>query len=303
LIDLPEIPDPEGMGQAYLTKPESKVRGIPRYSRRLQLPKSMISVENSEFRRNIVNRMWALMMGRGLVEPLDVRHGDNPPTHPEILDLLAAEFHRHNYDLRWLLRELALTQTYQRRCLVMDSVPETRTLFAVAGLKSLSPEQLAWSAMNVTCVVEQTLQTKKDELLGKNVADGQARADDPLWQEETVHDALKASVDQFVTQFAGQGGQKTGFESSAVQALFLINGPLVQSWLVPAAGNLTDRLRQLDDAESFAEELYMSVLSRSPGEGEVADVAAYLNTAGNRDDAVQELIWALLTSAEFRFNH
>jgi len=303
LIELPEIPDPEGVQQAYLTKPESKVRGIPRYSRRLQLPKAMISVENIDFRRNIVNRIWALMMGRGLVEPLDVRHQDNPPSHPDLLDLLAEDFHRHNYDLRRLLRELALTQTYQRRRMAIDTVPDARAWFAVAGLKTLSPEQLAWSAMDVMSVSEQTLQKKKDELLKQDADNGPARVLDPLWQEEAVHDALKANVDQFVTQFAGQGGQKTGFESNAVQALFLINGPLVQSWLAPAAGNLTDRLRMLDDAERLAEELYMSVLSRPPGDAEIADVAAYLESAGDRAGAVQELAWALLTSAEFRFNH
>ena len=77
---------------------------MPTYSRRLQLAKEMVAADNADFRRNIVNRLWALMIGRGLVEPLDIRHSDNPPSHPEVLELLADEFQKHNYDVRWLLR-------------------------------------------------------------------------------------------------------------------------------------------------------------------------------------------------------
>ena len=302
LLDLPQIPDPDGVEKAYLVKPESKTRGIPQYSRRLQLPLSMISDENVDFRRNIVNRLWAVMMGRGLVEPLDVRHADNPATHPEVLSLLADELLRHEYDVRWLIRELALTATYQRGRAAGDPNDEVHT-YAGAYLKALSPEQLAWSVMDVTGVSTQTLAAKKAELLKKDPKSGEAKTADPLWQEETLHDALKANVDQFVTTFAGQGGQKTGFDSSADQALFLLNGALIQKWLVPANGNLTDRLRKLEASAEFAEELYMSVLNRAPGDEEVAAVTSYLEAVSDRDAATQELTWALMTSAEFRFNH
>jgi hypothetical protein len=301
LLDLPQIPDPDGTENAYVVKPASKARGIPKYSRRLQLPRTMISNENVDFRRNIVNRLWAVMMGRGLVEPLDVRHADNPATHPELLALLADEFQRRDYDVRWLLRELALTKTYQRRRAATGA--DAADSYVAAHLKALSPEQLAWSVMDVTGVSAQTLATKTAELLKKDAKAGEAKVADPLWQEEALHDALKVNVDTFVTTFAGQGGQKTGFDSSADQALFLLNGALVQKWLVPASGNLTDRLRKLDNPAVFAEELYMSVLNRSPDEGEAAAITAYLTEVSDRDSAVQELAWALMTSAEFRFNH
>jgi hypothetical protein len=303
LLDLPQIPDPDGTEKVYVVKPASKARGVPKYSRRLQLPRTMISDENVDFRRNIVNRLWAVMMGRGLVEPLDVRHADNPATHPELLALLADEFLRHDYDVRWLLGELALTKAYQRRRATAESDSESANSYAAAHLKALSAEQLAWSVMDVTGVSSQTLAAKKAELLKKDAKTGEAKVADPLWQEEALHDALKANVDIFVTTFAGQGGQKTGFDSNANQALFLLNGALVQKWLVPANGNLTDRLRKLDDPAAFAEELYMSVLNRPPDEDEAAAVTAYLKQVSDRDSATQELAWALMTSAEFRFNH
>lgn len=302
LLDLPQIPDPDGVEKAYLVKPESKKRGVPKYSRRLQLPKTMISDENVDFRHNIVNRLWALMMGRGLVEPLDMRHPDNPPTHPEVLDLLAGEFRTRNYNVRWLLRELALTKTYQRRRATGVS-PGNDTSCAAARLKPLSPEQLAWSIMEVTGVSAQTLAAKKAELLKKDPKAGSSRAADPFWQEEALHDALKSNVDQFVARFAGQGGQRTGFDSTADQALFLLNGSLIEKWLVPANGNLTDRLQKLEAPAEFAEELYISVLNRTPEDEEVAAVTSYLTEVSDRTAAAQELAWALITSAEFRFNH
>ena len=89
VLNLPGIPDPEPAKELYIAKPSSQVRGVPTYSRRLQLAKAMVAADNADFRRNIVNRLWALMIGRGLVEPLDIRHSDNPPSHPEVLELLA----------------------------------------------------------------------------------------------------------------------------------------------------------------------------------------------------------------------
>ena len=62
----------------------------------------------------MANRLWFLLLGRGLVHPLDLHHSDNPPSHPELLDLLAEEFAAHDFDIKWLLREIALSKTYQR---------------------------------------------------------------------------------------------------------------------------------------------------------------------------------------------
>jgi hypothetical protein len=95
-------------------KKDKKKRAIPAYSRREQLPKQLADGKNEAFRRNIVNRLWAQMMGRGLVEPVDFHHSSNPPSHPELLDHLATEFAEMKFDIRGFLRALAKTRTYQR---------------------------------------------------------------------------------------------------------------------------------------------------------------------------------------------
>ncbi len=333
LLDLPPIGDPDGTAGEYVAKPDKKTRGVPKYSRRQQLARQMTSPENLDFRRNIVNRVWALMTGRGLVEPLDVTHVDNPAAHPELLNLLAERLRDRNDDLRWLIREIALSNAYQRssspveegtsvaddsqvvQASLDDSTaksddeggPELSTGadFQAARIKPLSSEQFAWSVMQVLGVTDRTLASKQAELAKKQKDAEAARVDgdDPVWQEQALREALKSNVDQFAAQFAGQGGQKTGFDATANQALFLINGPLVQGWLEPAAGSLTERLLKIEDNGQLTAELFLSTLCRHPDEDESNQFQSVLDESGDRTQAVKDLTWALLASAEFRFNH
>jgi hypothetical protein len=88
------------------------------------------------------------------------------------------------------------------------------------------------------------------------------------------------------------------------QSLFFENGSLVQSWLAPANGNLTERLSKMEDANLLSEELYLSVLTRLPTPQEREQVAAFMkDRTSDRAAAAGELAWALLSSNEFRFNH
>src|SRR5436190_19217434 len=91
------------------------------------------------------------MQGRGLVHPLDLQHSKNPPSHPELLDLLACELAAQQFNMRWLLRELAPSQTYQRASAMPDGQvlpPADRFLMAVD--KRLSAEQLLWCTLAAT---------------------------------------------------------------------------------------------------------------------------------------------------------
>jgi len=330
LLDLPPIADPEGSAGEYIAKPDKTTRGVPKYSRRQQLAKQMTAPENVDFRRNIANRIWALMTGRGLVEPLDVRHADNPAAHPELLKLLTVRLRDSNDDLRRLIREIALSTAYQRSSspvevnasdaadsqLVQasldesaetsdegDSEPVAVADFQAARIKPLSSEQLAWSVMQVLGVTDRTLAAKQAELVKKDGDAASEKTDNAVWQEQVLREALKSNVDQFATQFAGQGGQKTGFDATANQALFLINGPLVQSWLEPTGGSLTERLLKIDDNGQLTDELFLSVLGRQPNSDEATEFQSVLDEADDRTQVVKDLIWALLASAEFRFNH
>ncbi len=253
-------------GKEYKVAPAANVRPIPAYSRRELLAGALTSRNNPAFARTAVNRIWAMMLGRGLVNSPDWDHSANPPSHPELLDLLAGEFVAHNYDVKWLVRQIALTQTYQRSSEVRstsDDVPADRYLVAV--MKPLSPEQLAYAIAQ---------------------AGGQPEG--------------RGALGPFRSTFGARPGEsQDGVAATLDQTLFLKYGTSVRALL---AGRVP-LLAKLPTDDAVAEELFLSVLSRRPTADEVRDIANVLKTAKDRNAALAELTWALVASAEFRFNH
>lgn len=327
LLDGPPVAEPTFVkGTEYLLPPskDAAVRPIPRFSRRAELAPRLTSGSVPEFNRNIVNRLWALMMGKGLVEPVDMQHGENPPSHPELLDLMGREFVAMGFDIKAFIRELASSRTYQRSSEPppgvgsqpgpsssesAEGVPET---FAVAALKPLSPEQMAWSVMQGLGLVAATRRQVEQQLEGPDPrlraifqADPKRRALRASMLEEGVHDRLEGNVAPFVNQFAAAAGQpQDATEPTVHQALFIANGQPIQSWVTPSGENLSARLSALGDPSAVAEELYLSLYTRRPTLEERDEVGRYLAERGKeRGPALQELVWALLASTEFRFNH
>lgn len=299
---LPRIFDSEPVeevsfkkGEEYKVKPAKNVRPIPKYSRREQLGDAIIHAANDRFSRTAANRLWAMMMGRGLVDPVDLDHSDNPPSHPELLDRLTAAFKAGGYDVKAYLRELALSDAYQRssRRIVdgAETAPLDESLFLQAILKPLSPEQFAWAVVQAT-----------------GEADVQRRALGDKLSEATLYEKLDGYQRIFERQFGGQPGKPPeDFESTVDQVLFLSNDNTVWKLISPKSGNLADRLLKLptDAPDAIAEELFLSVLTREPSEQDRQDVRDYLAglSGDERQSAIKDLIWALVTSPEFRFNH
>jgi len=240
------------------------------------------------FRRNIANRLWAQLMGRGLIHPLDLDHAANPPSHPELLTLLADDLAAHQFDFRYFLRELALSRTYQLSSQLPPGGIEEPARFTAANLKPLSPEELVWSLMQATGQVEAIRKSQ-----------GAAAT------EETVRKALAVNITPFIQTFGNGIGAAQTFFVRSEHALFLCNGVPVRHWFHPQPGNLTDRLAGLPTPDAIAEELYLSILTRLPDEEERQEVREHLAAVpqSERLAAFQELAWALLASTEFRFNH
>jgi hypothetical protein len=183
--------------------------------------------------------------------------------------------------------------------------------FTVASLKPLTPEQLCWTVFRVTGVYDRYWQTEVAELdKAKPMTEEQKK--DPaqvaardIELEQKTFEKLKANIATFVGFYGAAAGQPQGdFFSTADQALFAANGSSVNSWVAPAGGNVTERIIKQEDPMAAAEDLYLTVLTRLPNESEKAEVATHLaNRKDNKPAAAQELVWALLNSAEFRFNH
>ena len=115
LPDGPEVKEPKfDKGQEYIATVAKGERGTPKFSRRAQLAEQITGKDNPRFARSAVNRLWYFMMGRGIVDPVEYDHPANPPSHPELLQMLTDEFLASKYDVKGMVRAIVLSETYQR---------------------------------------------------------------------------------------------------------------------------------------------------------------------------------------------
>lgn len=269
---------------------------------RLLLARDLPTADNELFKRNSVNRLWFLMLGRGLVHPLDLHHDGNAPSHPELLTLLANDFAGHGFDVKYLLREIALSQTYQRASRLpegtkgSDVAPASYRIF---NPKPLSPEQLAWSMLRATGnlpAFEKAAVPQKPDFGWYNYINGRIAS-----PPSNVPDVL----DLFVGVFGNPPGEaEVEFNPSMGQALFVLNERLILGWLEPRDGNLMHRVGTLTDKPAIVKQLYLAILSRAPTDPEIAIASEFLAAQPTRSEqTLADLAWALLASDEFRMNH
>ena len=274
-------------------------RDGPPINRRELLANHALSPDSPYFKRSLVNRVWKQLLGRVLVEPVDQIHSANPASHPRLLNGLADDFATHRFDMRRLMAGILHSETYQRA----SDLPGTDArppadLFAVAALKPLSGDQIAWSLATSTGFTDQILLKWGKELK-------------PLPEKGTLTPALRvrwekeAEYDAIVEKFVASGDS---FQANVSQALFLTFNPAVMKILQPApnkplAPNLADRLLVESDAKRRIELAYLAILARRPTAEEIADGSAHIDSAGDPKSAVSDLVWALLNSPEFRFVH
>ena len=232
----------------------------------------VIGYDNPYFARAMANRIWAHLMGVGLVDPADDLDVHNPPSHPELLDALAEELAEADFDLKTLLHGIVLSEAYQRSSGSTDGRGSDPRLYARRTVKGLSAEQL----------FESLLQAGGRPPAGPEIA------------------AVKR---RFVTLHRSAAERPIDSETSILQALELMNvagaptatdGGVVPQALVSYPG-LT--------ADQQVEAAYLSVLSRKPDDGELAAAREHLGRSENRQEGLADLCWALLNGSEFRLNH
>lgn len=296
-------------GEEFLVPADRKKRtlGVPKFSPLSELATGLAAKENDVFTKNIVNRLWFVMMGRGLVEPLDLQHADNPSTHPKLLTLLASEFTAHEFDIRWFLGELARTKTYQRSSVLASDVEPPRESYAVAIEKRVSAEQLYWSLGIATGRFEAVRRSLRNAAVAAKKSDDELKAIDEATLEELVaqSDELKSTFKDFITNFGNSPKEpETEFAPSVKGALYLMHEDRVQKCLSPGAGTLIDDLAKESDSKAAIGRLFLSVLTRKPNSEERNELLAFLQkNKDRRSEALASLAWAMLTSTEFVVNH
>jgi hypothetical protein len=241
---------------------------VPKFSRREQFADWVTGPDNPLPARAFVNRVWAMLLGRGLVHPVDRMDSSRPPSHPELLDWLADDFARHGYDVKRLIRVITATRVYQ-----LDSRPAGKSRppadsFACALDKPLSGDVFARSLLIAT---------------GNGAGEG---ASTP-----------RAFIEAFPDVFPAEN------VANLRQALFLSNNRTVDSLIQSSATNTLAGLARLDD-RAKVKELFLRVFSREPDRAEMKRALEFLSVRSHEPSvAMRQLLWALVSSAEFRVNH
>lgn len=250
----------------------------PKFGSRKQLAKVALDKVNREmFARSIVNRLWFRFYGHGLVMRVDQMHAKNEASHPELLAWLTRDLIEHDYDLKRLIAGLVSSRAYARSSQWKGEAPP-RDLFAVAAIRPLTPAQ--WSLSH---------RVASDPVPYEFTGTEEAR----LKRTEDLES--KTGVVNFIEQ------PREDFQIGIDEPLKLSN----DEGLIKGTGDkLVPILRKLPDPRQQIEEAVWSVLSRPATAEDLELFGEYLKEQKARpEDALRQMIWALINSPEFRFNH
>ncbi len=257
--------------------------------RRRRLAEWMVQKDNPFFAKAIANRIWSHYFGRGLIEPIDDIRDTNPASNEPLMDALSAHMREVKYDLRAFTRTLLNSRVYQLSSAAKPSNQSDLQNFSHAVYKALPAEVLLDAVCQTTGVGEKF----------NGWPDGYRAIE--IWDNRMPS--------YFFTIF-GRPARTTvcecerSNEPSIAQALHLLNAPEISSKLSHRHG----RVRTLADSDlppaAIIEELYLTSLARWPSEVERAlMLQAFESYGDDRRAAVEDVLWALLNSKEFIFNH
>lgn len=244
--------------------------------RRAELADALI--EHPNFPKALVNRMWGMFFGKGIINPIDDFNDNNQPTHPELFDELSARFKHYNYDLKKLIRWMTHSKAYHLAAVANETndKPEKEVLFSRMLMKSMTPEQL-YKSLEVATTG------------GNGTAERRNR-----W------------LDTLVTNFGDDEGNEVTFSGTVVQALLLMNGKDLHDAVVDPKGVATLAVKSGRNADAVITELYLSSVNRRPTPKELISIKqkfAMRVPDKSAEAPFQDLYWALLNSNEFMLNH
>jgi hypothetical protein len=273
----------------------------PSGDRRDALANWMTAPDNPWLARNFVNRMWAHMLGRGLVEPVDDVRSTNPPANQQLLDELARHFVANKFDMHNLIRTIAASRTYQLSSRPNETNRQDEQNYSRALFKRLDAEVLFDAVCQTTGVPE------KFEGLPAGYRAIQ------LWDSRVPHYFLK---------LFGRPSRATpcecerSAEPSVAQVLHVLNSPSIEAKLSHAGGRVAELVRHYPKENQqgpkenqqgnskLIDELYLTFYSRFPTDQEHSATLSYLEQNSNsRQQAAEDIAWSMMNTVEFLFNH
>lgn len=249
---------------------------------RLALSRWITRRDNPYFARAAVNRLWDHFFGRGFVDPVDDLDERNPPVHPELFDEVARQFVAHDYDLKYLIRAIALTRAYQLSSRTEAGSQSELDHFARMPLKRMTPEQLYDSLVQATGFRDSNTTQQPLNPFG----------------DDSVRN-------QFLAKFSDQSARRSEAQTSIPQALSLMNGVFTNDATSLERSQIMSAIIELPvlDTAGRIETLCLATLSRLPDEEESKLFVEYVQQSADEKEALADVFWVLLNSAEFIFNH
>jgi hypothetical protein len=296
---------PEGKGgpikPAFILNGKGPEAGL---SRRASFAKHVTDPSNLQFAKMAVNRYWSHFFGVGIVNPVDDFNEKNKASHPELLAELAQDFIDHKYDLHWLIKAIAGSEAYQltSRAPGKDRDPMMEKVFALQRVRAMAPEQIARSVIEAARLGSgdmgrRVLAGRGGDAKGKPGAKAPARSE----MQERI---FMMMVGQFRNTFDDdEGNESVDFAGTIPSALMMMNSQAVATGTTAGRmGGFGELVAKGAGPEEKIRTIYLACLSRMPSAGELSrwksHAAKSQGLAGYED-----LMWTLLNTSEFLFNH
>jgi len=256
----------------------------------------LLAPKNPWFARNLANRVWFWLLGRGIVDPPDDVRPDNPPSNPELLAYLEQELVASGYDIQHLCRLILNSATYQRSHIWTTEDSQGEANFACYPLRRLEAEVLIDALCQITGTTEQYSSIIPEPYTF-------------MPEEQRAVSLADASITSPFLEKFGRSSRDSGLESdrnnrpTAAQRLHLLNSSHIRRKL-ETSPKLQPLLRSSDrnKQEEIVAELYLTILSRFPTDEELTTLETYGRSSG-RGTLLRDLAWALVNCPEFSYRH
>ncbi len=279
-------PTPLGVQLAALPTAQADPDGEG--DRRQALADWLVAKNNRLFARNIANRYWGYLLGKGVVNPIDDQRVTNPPTNPALLDALADELVRGGYDLKHLLRVICATQTYQRSSQATPLNRKDDLFFTHYTPRRLGAESLL-DAIDFACGTREKYQ---DLPSGYHAI----QLPDPAVNSEFL-DIFGRPQRQIACEC-----ERTA-EPNLSQTLRLMNGEMINRKVGQDGGRIVRLIAAKRSDAAIVNDLYLATIGRPPQPRERNQILGALAFASERKPVFEDVLLTLLNSKEFLFNH
>jgi len=274
-------PEPKFLGGEY-------AKLTPEDDPRHALVDWMAQSDNPYFAHVLVNRLWGHFMGRGLVHEVDDMRESNPPSNPELLDALAKDFIEHQFDVKHIVRELVTSRAYQLSSEPTEHNRNDRQNFARFYARRLIAEVLLDA-------VDQAAGTRTR--FG-NIADTARAVDLP---HEGFGSYFLDTFDRPKRVSGCECERSSG--ATLAQVLLLANSDEVENKLAAGDGRIAKLVAAKTPLPDILDQLYLNALSRPPREAERQTLVSYVESQEDQQQALVDVLWTILNSKEFLFNH